>query len=78
MHSFIRPKLNNSQFGFLKNRSCLSQLLSFVYDITLNLENKRSFDIVYLDFRVKVDNMPKELYENALGNIQKTQFTQKH
>ena len=45
---FIRPKLSKQQFGFLKNRSCLSQLLtSFAY-IFDEVDKGTSVDVVYI------------------------------
>ena len=44
--NFIRPKLSIQQHGFLKNRSCLSQLLlsfNFIYD---NLDKNIPFDFI--------------------------------
>ena len=40
---FIRPQLNKHQFGFLKNRSCLSEMLSFslTYSRKLRRRNPR-------------------------------------
>ena len=47
---FIRPQLNKHQFGFLKNRSCLSEMLAFFSNIFKNIEKKKPSYIVYLDF----------------------------
>lgn len=54
---FISPKLNNHQFGFLSNRSCLSQLLIFLSQIYKNIENRKSSDIIYLDFKKAFDTV---------------------
>ena len=40
---FIRPRLNKQQFRFLKNRSCLSQMLVFLSNIINNSDHKISF-----------------------------------
>ena len=53
-----RPKLSIQQHGFLKNRSCLSQLLlsfNFIYD---NLDKNIPVDVIYLDFRKAFDSVP--------------------
>ena len=49
---FILPGLNHCQFGFLKNCSCLSQLLTFLMNIFTNIENKQP---TYLDFKKAFD-----------------------
>ena len=48
---FVRPLLNKSQYGFLSNRSCLTQLLAFTAKITNHFESKSSTDVVYLNFQ---------------------------
>ena len=58
INNFIRPKLSIQQHGFLKNRSCLSQLLlsfNFIYD---NLDKNIPVDVIYLDFRKAFDSVP--------------------
>jgi len=56
--NFIRPKLAIKQHGFLKNKSCLSQLLlsfNFIYD---HLDKNIPVDVVYLDFKKAFDTVP--------------------
>ena len=55
--SFIRPKLSKQQFGFLKGRSCLSQLLvSFAH--VFNDRSAVGIDAVFLDFKKAFDSVP--------------------
>ena len=56
--SFIYPKLNKHQFGFLQNRSCLSQLLTFFAEIYNCIEGKNQCDVIYLDFKKAFDSVP--------------------
>ena len=42
----IRP----SQHGFMKGRSCLTNLISFYDQVTLLVDERKAEDIVYLDF----------------------------
>ena len=55
---FIYPKINKCQFGFLENRSCLSQLLCSFSHIYNAIESKKSCDVIYLDFRKAFDSVP--------------------
>ena len=55
---FIYPQLNKCQFGFLCNRSCLSQLLSSFSLIYNALEQEKVCDVVYLDFKKAFDSVP--------------------
>ena len=49
--------LNQSQHGFRKGRSCLSQLLSHFDRITSLLESGKGVDVVYLDFAKAFDKV---------------------
>ena len=55
---FIYPQLSHPQFGFLRNRSCLTQLLSSFSSIYDAVEEKTSCDIGFLDFRKAFDSIP--------------------
>ena len=67
---FIRPQISNFQFGFLSNRSCLTQLLSSFSYIFSSIESKHPCDVVFLDFVKAFDTIPhqellfKLMYEN--------------
>ena len=50
----------NCQHGFRKKRSCTTQLLEVMEDITKLLDEKNSVDIIYLDFRKAFDTVPHE------------------
>ena len=54
---FIRPNLSEYQFGFMKNKSCLTQLLSAFSIIHEAVDNKKQLDMVYLDFRKAFDSV---------------------
>ncbi len=57
---FIRPKLSESQFGFLSNRSSISQLLSCYSRVMDALDSGMEYDIVYLDLRKAFDSVSHE------------------
>ena len=50
--------LLESQHGFRKGRSCLSNLLTFLDQITCWLDNGDSADVVFLDFAKAFDKVP--------------------
>jgi hypothetical protein len=50
--------LHDSQHGFRKGRSCLTNLLDFMEEVTKVLENGDPIDIVYLDFAKAFDKVP--------------------
>ena len=57
---FIRPKLSKSHFGFLQQRSCQTQLLSFFADIYSGIEGKKEVDVLYFDFKKAFDTVPHQ------------------
>ena len=52
--------LNSSQHGFLKARSCLTNMLSFLEEITKWIDVGSSVDIIYLDFQKAFDKVPHQ------------------
>ena len=68
MESIIRDQLmtyfqynklfNNHQYGFIKGRSAVMQLLKIMDDWVINLENGSHVDIIYTDFEKAFDKVP--------------------
>ena len=52
--------INNSQHGFRKGRSCLTNLLTFLDKVTGrgSLDSGENVDIVFLDFAKAFDKVP--------------------
>ena len=50
----IRP----SQHGFTSGKSCLSNLLVFLEQVTKELDEEKAVDLVYLDFAKAFDKAP--------------------
>ena len=56
MNFLIKHKLiNTSQHGFLKARTCLTNLLCFLHEITKLVDDGSQVDIIYLDFQKAFD-----------------------
>ena len=55
---FIRPRLSKNQFGFLRNRSCLTQLLVSFNEIFTSIEEGQAVDTIYFDFKKAFDSIP--------------------
>ena len=49
---------SKSQHGFLAGRSCTTQLLEFLEDITTALDQGDDVDVIYLDFCKAFDKVP--------------------
>ena len=58
---FVSHKLlNSSQHGFLKVRSCLTNMLCFLEEITKWIDEGSPVDIIYLDFHKAFDKVPHQ------------------
>ena len=58
MEFLVKHKLvNTSQHGFLKARSCLTNLLCFLEEITKWVDDGSPVDVVYLDFQKAFDKV---------------------
>ena len=55
---FILPQISSQQFGFLRKRSCVNQLLSFYTQIFSSVDRKNPCDVIFLDFRKAFDTIP--------------------
>ena len=59
MDHFVKNKLfTNKEFGFLKGRSTVTQLLQILDDWTETLESGGRIDVVYMDFEKASDKVP--------------------
>jgi hypothetical protein len=52
--------IKGSQHGFMKDRSCVSNLLEFLEKATTVVDEGEGFDAIYLDFAKAFDKVPKE------------------
>ena len=52
--------IRNSQHGFMKNKSCTTNLLEFMEKVTDAADKGKAVDIVYLDFAKAFDKVPTE------------------
>ena len=65
--------INSSQHGFLKARSCLTNLLCFFEEITKWVDEGSAVDVIYLDFQKAFDKVPHQrlilkLKSHGMGN----------
>ena len=72
MDLLVKHKLlNPSQHGFLKARSCLTNLLCFFEEITKWVDEGSPVDVIYLDFQKAFDKVPHQrlrLKSHGMGN----------
>lgn len=68
LESIIRDAINShldkfnligsSQHGFVKGKSCLTNLLVYLEDVTKLLDEKKEVDVIYLDYAKAFDKVP--------------------
>ena len=58
-HSLIK----SSQHGFVSNRSCLTNLLVFMEEVTNYIDRGYPVDVIYLDFQKAFDKVPHNVNE---------------
>ena len=59
-------KIDTHQHGFLRNRSCNSNLLLFTESIARSLHEKIGADVIYFDFAKAFDTVSHDLISNKL------------
>ena len=58
-HLDANQLINASQHGFMKSRSCVTNLLQFLEVVTSEVDKGQSLDLVYLDYAKAFDKVPK-------------------
>ena len=61
LYDHLKCSITELQHGFLKNRSCVTQLLSALHAIGLNLDKNIQTDVVYLDFAKAFDSVDHKI-----------------
>ena len=60
IHFHVKDIFISNQFGFMKGKSCLSQLLTVFHDWAHNRNSGLPTDVVFLDFTKAFDSVPHE------------------
>ena len=58
--------IKNSQHGFTKGRSCFTNLLDFLEEVTATVDEGTPVDIIYLDFAKAFDKVPHQRLSHKL------------
>ena len=58
IHLTKHQLINKTQHGFMSGRSCLTNLLEFLEDVTKVVDDGHPVDVIYLDFQKAFDKVP--------------------
>jgi ribonucleases P/MRP protein subunit RPP40 len=58
LHLYQYKLIHSTQHGFMKNRSCLTNLLEFLEYICSFVDKGQPIDVIYLDFQKAFDKVP--------------------
>ena len=65
----VSQQISAFQFGFMRHHSSPQQLLIFVREIINAFENKRNYDVIYLDFKKAFDSVPHRELLHKLRSV---------
>ena len=57
LYNHVKHQITKYQHGFLRQRSCVTQLLFLLHDIGKSLDKNIQTDIIYLDFAKAFDRL---------------------
>ncbi|XP_065421155.1 uncharacterized protein LOC135975029 [Chrysemys picta bellii] len=74
-HLEERKVIRNSQHGFTKSKSCLTNLIAFCDEITSSVDMGKAVDVIYLDFSKAFDTVSRNILASKLKKYGLNEWT---
>ena len=71
-HLNLNDVLIDNQHGFRSNHSCVTQLITFIEDVSYALDHQKQVDIILLDFSKAFDTVPHQRLLSKLKHYEIT------